>query len=89
MSIQHVYTDDQYTDIVIALERIKAQMDIFQMFSEETGFNNAGQLYEHTLSTWTGSIIRDVDLARDVLSQASVPSPSGGSTAEIDPGLRH
>ncbi len=71
MSVQHVYTDEQYTEIIIALERIKAQMDIFQMFSEETGFNNARQLYEHTLSTWAGSIIRDVDGARDVLSQGN------------------
>lgn len=68
MSVQHVYTDEQYTDIVIALERIKAQVDIFQMYSERGGIND--ELLEHTLTNWASSIIRDVDVARDVLSQA-------------------
>ena len=68
MSVQHVYTDEQYTDIVIALERIKAQVDIFQMYAERGGIND--ELLEHTLTNWASSIIRDVDVARDVLSQA-------------------
>lgn len=68
MSVQHVYTDEQYTEVVIALERIKAQVDIFQMYSEHGGIND--ELLEHTLTNWASSIIRDVDVARDVLSQA-------------------
>ena len=69
MSIQHVYNDDQYTQIVIALDRIKAQVDIFQMFVERGGTND--ELYDYTLVNWAGSVIRDLDAAKDVLTQAN------------------
>ena len=84
-------SNEDYDEAICLLSQLKAHLDIFTMFLNHYDFGHEVGFYQHTLSSWSCSLINQVDAVRGILDPGSkdeaavvplraVPKDNGGAS---------